>query len=1533
MSLRLVSSAKNLRDQFKGGSNSNNTLTASSGLSITTANSGKSNAKTLDSNGLHSNISSLSRQGTLLRSSSSNGNLRHGKGAQKKTLISKVFADESGQHEPLSDLSMEMTLLIVKRCVKEIRERGLTTKGILRQVQMGHSQKVVMDTIRLILDDEANTELSALRQVDIHLVAHAMKWAIRYSEETLVTYEDYQVLYLDQDRSFSRFVHDLPPTNRAILLDLFSLCADVTLLAHLNNMTLVTVAKAISLSIMAEPEREFTTFDASLQQRNMWGAACEDLLRAFLRIKTSHDLAKIEQEDEVDENRYVDNITRVVKSARHKNNESSGMHSSSIHPRSDISVPSSAGSSIPPSSGWPSAATPNGALRRSGTGYFDYATTPRSASPLPHNDSLSRSHSLAQSNSSRSRPISPSPFYEHGGMEYEEIMQDRSHLDRLRHSRHSQAFEPGNNGRRRSSVADVESLYMLPIDSSTDGYESEPEPIRSSLLPDFADGLGWDFSKVESLHEDDLSLESGLKSEDVNRSNSSNSNGSAATRGGQLHTASPDAIRNLPRQQPSSAPVRVLQDSRSPVQGAIQRSATFSNKAQVGHAIAIDHTSPSLSPQRAKRSSLLRRSVSLDPHTMHGRVHKKPNELRHDILTRELAIRAERSQVAEDIRSRLLQVKQSGPEDVPSSPKSTSSLESSPPDPDRPHIPTRSASQGLGRSMSKPMARSTPKTMPMSKPTSNDAKLEINVGSFSSKQSPLGTTDELTPISNPSLNPSVATPKPQQQPSSNTEKKLDVLSRPKDVEINVHFTPIIPISPRTEMKSKFQESFSEPISPPQGYAQGQVSTKDGQKRSPVIASTKSGQSSKMSPSSSTIPSPMQSQSVSRSNSRNQTSSQPITMPPLQQSVSSSGVSFSSQNSTESKSKAAGFIRALSYKLRSKQSDEQLKPTKINNQVISTAPIAPAVPNQPPRLELSFLGEVPSSAPKKQGAEINSLPAPTSADQQGSDRPKGFTGARRPSGALLGSGNVAIREQRRKSRTVAALPRSSPSDYRPHASSQASSAKADGKRGGGPSGSGQPPGRSSHRLSNGRTLSDSSYTTDDSSSFNDAAKQSSQPSTATSPKKAGEREYRFSTATLLKDGKLYYQLQWDDFTEGGFKSDFFHEPEQYLTGLHQKRMSKVTAGGPGMNSSATAGKTKPPTNSTTSWDHASDRHLGQDQGPSPAQRAAAMKAARESFIALAKDPKALAALKAGSTDGISQATIIGTGSFPSGSTQPVLHSRPLNLNWDAVPPNPASPMTETTSPKMSSQQTELDSIGGSSNSARRPLLPVKEDANKPLRSMSGESSSMSSAAGTVSLDTRKEIAKPGKPSTTVGGAGLSSFSPLARGPVAGKDPMAPVSNPAMPLVKPPKKSRLFGTKVKVSKKTNRLSTSVGPMSAAMVNSNLSNTNLTKKKKLPPGVVRKDVLTRTEETLDEVFPWTCIEHMAGQDSGWVMLEPVQDGAVGWVKIDKLEEEIARLGEIEKMQKQQQQQQYQQHQQQQQQPKQQPQIQQHQMMEREP
>ncbi|KAG0098108.1 hypothetical protein BGZ93_001142 [Podila epicladia] len=1483
MSIRLVSSARNLREQFKGNGGTN--LTASSGASIFTSASGISNAKTMDPSGASPSL--LSRQGSILRSTS-NGNLRRSKSQQKKNLIAKVFADDNnGHHDGTPDLSMEMTLVIVKRCIKEIRERGksqfrLTTKGILRQVQMAQSQKVIMDTIRLILDDDASTELSVLRQIDIHLIAHAMKWAIRYSEETLVTYGDYQALFLDQDRSFSRFVHDLPPTNRAILLDLFSLCADVTLLRHLNDMSLVAVAKAISLSIMAEPEREFTTFDASLQQRNMWGAACEDLLRAFLVIKTTHDLAKIEHEDEVDENRYVDNITRVVKSARQRSNENGVMPS--------VSVPTSASST-----GWPTAMTPSGYGPPS-NGYFDQVLTPRSASPFSQqsssingSSSLSRSHSLAKSTSSRSRPISPAPFGDEV-VEYEQMMQDHTHLVRLRHTnRHSRSLRPAEMDRRKSS-AGLESLYMLPVEAndSMDGYESEPDISHASFIPDFADGLGWDFSKIADLQQagDPPSL-THSKSTDkgVNRSNSSSSNGSSSSTEGHLQPSSrvretskqsTNRLRQLQEQHLSDYPNTLQRaashqdmsssyrdsDGISPPQASIQRSST-----NVGKVFIAGRSSPSTSPQRTKRNSALRRSVSLDPHAMQARLQKKSNDLRHDALIRDLAI-------------------QEG-----LSPSSAFSLESSPQDLERPAIPTRNASQGLGRSMSK--------NMPLG------GKLEISVGN----NLPSGTS-ELTPISNPPSNSSLNSPRPQlpMPDGPQSTRTFEVVSRPKDIEVNVQFTPITPISPKAEMRSKFQESFSDrPMSPPPGYVTGQGSNKF-HSRSPTSGSSRSQTGA--SPSSSKVSSPRQRKTTNRSSSP---------------------------------------------------------------KLVGPAAVPPSVSIQPPRLELNFLGDLgagasgakvshpeddlpPMSAPASfalSGLTLSgsgsgpienwrqlaqdSLPVPTPGSgelgpsSQAFSPPVGFMAGRRASGTLFGAGNIAHREQRRRSKNFIV----GTSSISRSPLNQLQSAKSDGN-------ANSRPIRPSRLRKERGSSSDSSYTTDEDSVKPPSVSATPQPkpqsqatlseptpslsssqataNSPTSPKKTpgAGREYRFSTATLLKDGKLYYQLQWDSFSELGFKSDFFHEPEQYLSGLHQKRVSRMVPpsrapSSPANQSSAVPSNPPPgqplPLGRPPQEGRQSQEGRRSQDGPSPEQRLAAMKAARESFMALVKDPKALAALKAGSTGGIGQATIIGTGSFPIGSTQPVLHQAiptplsPTNLKWSTTPSSAlAARVSQRTLANIPENPypSPAQSPHGSSTTLtqqshqKTPSLSSVQDANANLqKSMSGASSH--SLQG--SLSERSRVMGPSSGNTAAGAGGAALSSSLPTRPA--KETITTVfpASPSTPTKA--KKNRLFGSKFRSSsKKNNRVSVSLNANNNNYnYNTNINNKSESGKKKLPVGVVRQDQMTKTEESLDEVFPWMTVEHMTGRESEWVMLEPVKDGAVGWVKIDKLEEEMAKFAEVEK------------------------------------
>ncbi|KAF9973419.1 hypothetical protein BGZ73_003336 [Actinomortierella ambigua] len=1646
MSIRLVSSAKNLREQFRGQSSSS---LVPSGASIYSTNSSASHARTVDASGRSfSQANQMSRAG-------SHGPLRRSK-SQKKTIMSKVLGD-GVDSDAMPDLSMEMTLLIVRRCVKEIRARGLTTKSILRQQQINYSQRLIYGTIRRILDDDAQTELSELNKLDIHLVAHVMKFAIRYSEETLVTYADYQTLYVDQGRDFVRFIHDLPAIHRQILLDLFSLCADVTLLVHLNNMSLVSVAKAISLSIMDETGGEFTTFDASLQQRSMCGAACEDLLRAYLRIKTTYELAKIDNEDDEDENRYVDPHTRQVRSARQRSNENGVMPNFGgggggprmmmpPNPRLDISLPSSAGSNFP--GVFSGGATPTGMYPGGNPGgYFDHALSPRSASPYSqrpdspfsqlnrsNGSSLSRSHSLTKSHgsSNHSRPMSPA-----GPMGYEddelEMVEDQNYLNMLRQQQQQNMLRPIQDYRfrRRSSVGDVESVYsMLPADDDiSDGYDSEPE-LSHAVLPDFVDGLGWDFKQIAALESSEFlgsADEDRALSGNVHRSNSTSSSNSSSARGGPLHEPSPRMIRNMTKQtrvgelqqSEGDMPYQDLSSLSPPHHPSLQRASTArdlgSNRARPGHVMmGVNGGSPSNtgSPSSImsggpshRRSPNLRRSISLGPQSINARVKgKQTAELRTEVLSRELALQAE--QIPSDTESPHKPVSPSPryPARAPSPTRRGSfSLESSPQDLEVPAIPVRSASRGMGRSTTR-----TPPTR------LNVDGLNPAVAEDGDLISPARmVSSELTPISNP---PSITSPK---QPgthdhssdsttadneaaatlgaargsNSTSKSTFEVISRPKDIEpVNVQFMPITPVSPKAELKSRFQESFPErPISPPPGYQNNKM-------RSPSSRTTKSNGS----PSSSTVSSPRQHKTGAPKGSRPNAAGN-ATIP--QHSSTASTVSQASSSSSDKdkdkdkdsskeaivkdskeKTKAPGFIRALSHKLRSKQSDDQLRVTLSQKLVTPTVP-SPAVSIAPPRLELSFLGDIgtehaakaaaphpldttpvsPSSAANgslsSAPATITSLksaqqalPVPT-LDEPGAganagaqnghppvgagvaapglqhlsagglsalDRPRGFTGGRRSSATLFGSGNISLREQQRRMARRSGLGGSSSPSLK---SSLASSKGVNGKASSALSrgGNGSAVRRSSQASDSG------SYTTDDSQDEDaakdpstaaaatngsgnktDASATPSSPSAASSPKKS---EYRISTAALLKDGKLYYQLQWDEFSRVGFSSEFFSEPEQYLSGIQKK--SQVLGHDP----------------STTTTTSTMTMPMNE---PSPEQKAAMNKAARQSILALARDPQALAAMKAGAQIGtsltmkgtsqagppslrinwsgpasstsslVSSASGLSTTSSTTGGVPRSVHIAQSNrkrMSRAMVMAAAASAAAATSSSPLAQQQQQnglpLSRISESAESGHGPA-----PANMSAKSLS-TSSATAAASSTLSASATRNTKKPGL--LAAGGSGATSSSSLSASALGIKPTAAAVvaAAPVEPVKK--KKGGFFSKKLKT--KAVVVVPQTTPSALAASTTPAVPQPQKRKRRLPAGVSARDVMTRTVEPIDEVFPWMCIEHMAGQESGWVMLEPVEDGAVGWIKIDKLEEEMAKLAVREQQQQQQQQPQQQQ------------------------
>ncbi|KAI8351048.1 hypothetical protein B0O80DRAFT_121586 [Mortierella sp. GBAus27b] len=1421
--VRLVSSAKNLREQFKSPTSSSITMGSNN-----THNGSISRSQTL---GPPANGSSLSRRGTLLRTSSS-GNLNRTKSIPKKSIISKVFADEeSKEQETLPDLSMDMTYLIVKRCVKEIRERGLATKGILRQVQMAPNQKVIMNTIRTILDDDASTELSPLRQIDIHLVAHSMKWAIRYSEEILVTHDDYRALYINQDRDFVRFAHSLPPTNRATLLELFSLCADVTLLAHLNNMTLVSVAKAISLSIMAGPEREFTTFDASLQQRNIWGAACEDLLRAFLRIKTSYDLAKIDQEDEVDENRYICTETRQLKNAR----EQSSMM------RLDISTPSSTSST-----GWP---TPSGIVTSAScsnaTGYFDMVPQPSGSSPAhaggSFGASLSRTPSLAKSN----RPISMAINMN----DFEELMHDQSRRE-PQPDRNSLLRPADQTLRRRSSVTDMDSLYMLPAEATTglDGYESDPEvnhaiedeeDSQDALIPDFADGLGWDFSKAIDLTSSDmLSLDTFKPESDkdkagVNRSNSASSNTSGIGPSGPPQTASPRTIRDLSKQQLVEMRLQTqvqqapsMDEIKSPT-SPLQRMGSI-NRPRMGHVRQNSSTS------RTRRHSS-RRSISINS----GRLHMKPGGLQADLLAHELALKTEKDMVARDIRQRLRGIKESDSQEPAAAVNPGFSLQLSPPDLERP--------SALGPRRSHLSLKDRPKTM-----------LELNF------DLPVLTAEPLSTMINEPVSTAVA-----KEPEDNDDTRaFEVVSRPRYTES----APLVS-SPKEEQKFKLPESTPE-----------RAATPPEARRTPPFGRPK--------------------RSATDSSSRSGTKTPPTpdkNRAPLQQTVAHSTGSITSSPG-ESKSKTPGFIRALSSKLRSKQNEDQPKPVRINNQVVGT-PAVPSVPLELPRLELSFMGDSlrPSQlVPSPDSLEVHQLPAlavpssnenlrraslPNTDNSKGRQdlQPTGFAAVRRASAAVFGSGNHSVREQNQKTKQGADA-----------ATTSAAASEVLKTRNGDDSG----PKASKAVLPKEQ-----------------ASVPQELPREYSFPKKeaASEREIQFSTALLLKDGKLHYQVLWDDeCSDLGFESDMF-EPEQTLSGIHHhplglsrtnprkqhtesaatatlqrkrstnnsQNMALMTAADSCSQSLDRPGQRLPLGQATRdrSMTNSTTTSMKQNQGPSPAQRAAADRRAQESFKTLTSNPTTLTELMEMCASRTGPPVIINSGSFVRGSEHPQMNQL---SQFPATTLTTATTMTKTTTinRKTISRQKSMRELLPSpdvspNNSSRFNLLEISLDGDEPgnaRRTMFDISSPISPAEATRSKSLLS-MKQPG--SAAVGGGGAGSFvssSPGQRRQHKRTDSSLSVTKTGGTVTEVNKSKRFFGKKVtKLTKKSGLIAALSGGSS--------------KKKSLPLGERQQDAMTKTVESMDEVFPWMCIEHTAGAESEWVELAPVQNGAVGWVVVDKL------------------------------------------------
>ena len=385
--------------------------------------------------------------------------------------------------------------------------------------------------------------------------------------------------------------------------------------------------------------------------------------------------------------------------------------------------------------------------------------------------------------------------------------------------------------------------------------------------------------------------------------------------------------------------------------------------------------------------------------------------------------------------------------------------------------------------------------------------------------------------------------------------------------------------------------------------------------------------------------------------------------------------------------------------------------------------------------------------------------------------------------------------------------------------------------------------------------------------------------------ASEKEIHFSAATLLMDGKLYYQVIWDDeCLDLGTQSDLF-EPEQNLSGDHhsfglpqedprkqQQQIESAATATQEMKQSNSNSQLMVPITAADSCSHSLDlpgQQVGQatskmttmetaskiqDQEPSPAQMEVAMKMARESFIALTNDPQVLEELMEMISFSEDQLLIINAGMFVGESVEP-------QMDW--MPPVSSS---QTNSTQLSNQHPYPSPYTTPNSSfSSIPSTEMTANGDEHDRSLS-ISPATAGVARSMSCRTKKQ---PGP--AAVGGGGPGSYALSSQGQHKRSDSASSFAVAGgMTGVK--KSKKFFGKKV-----------------IKMVVRKMSGGSSSERKRnlLPIGMLRQDAMTKTVESMDEVFPWMCIEHMTGEESEWVMLEPVQNGAVGWVVIDKLDD----------------------------------------------
>src|SRR5439155_22121821 len=82
------------------------------------------------------------------------------------------------------------------------------------------------------------------------------------------------------------FLKHLPKLNQEILLQLFEICAQVTIESKINKMSANKIIKSLSLCLLGNQKNIFRNFDEAYAEWTKCSNACLHLFLAYLREKT-----------------------------------------------------------------------------------------------------------------------------------------------------------------------------------------------------------------------------------------------------------------------------------------------------------------------------------------------------------------------------------------------------------------------------------------------------------------------------------------------------------------------------------------------------------------------------------------------------------------------------------------------------------------------------------------------------------------------------------------------------------------------------------------------------------------------------------------------------------------------------------------------------------------------------------------------------------------------------------------------------------------------------------------------------------------------------------------------------------------------------------------------------------------------------------------------------------------------------------------------------------------------------------------------